>query len=363
MKQPVYHLYNIPYYFSADKVINMSLPDKNRYVNLINIHTKFTPTLQEYEWYSVVVFLQKYFLRERYNIYNPKLENIVPHFKNSKSLCSLYYDTIQYKNNTDGSVVINDQNLIGVMTSRPVFSIINNKSVSIYYVDYLCVSSKHRKSGIASALIQTHHYNQRRMNSSIHVSLFKREHDMTWIVPLTYYNTYIYDIDGYNIDVRLHARYTIIDMKTTNISKIYEFITGHSHNYDVCIYEGEETLLEQINTNNILVYALINKDVNDIIAVYIFKNPRVTILHNNVITCIGSVCGNVTNEVFYYGFIKIIQQIPLENKILAIENISDNTLLISNMTNPPAKHTTPTAYFLYNYICSPVKSNKCLIIL
>jgi hypothetical protein len=121
MKQPVYHVYDLSYYYKADSVIDPEIPTKNRYVDLIHIHTKCTTDLKEYEWYSVVVFLQKYFLREQYNIYNPKLENIVPYFKHPKSLCSFYYDTIQYKNEADGSIVINNKHLKGIMTSRPVF--------------------------------------------------------------------------------------------------------------------------------------------------------------------------------------------------------------------------------------------------
>lgn len=363
MRQPVYHIYNIPYYFTSDQIIDKSLPEKNKYVQLINIHTKFMGTLHEYEWHSFVVFLQKYFLREKHNKYNPRLENIVPYFKNSKSLCSFYYETIQYKNETDGSIVVNDQNIIGVMTSRPVFSIINNKSLPIYYVDYLCVSPKHRNTGIASSLIQTHHYNQRRLNSPIHVSLFKRDHDMTWIVPLTYYNTYLYSMDGYNVDVRLHARYKILVATPSNISKINVFISTNRSKFDVCIYEGEETIVEQINTNNMLIYAIVNADINDIISVYLFKNPKVTISEKNVVTCIGSVCGDISDDVFYFGFVKILQQIPIENKIIAIEDISDNINIISNEANPPSIYSTPTAYFLYNYICSPVNTRKCLIIL
>jgi hypothetical protein len=40
---------------------------------------------------------------------------------------------------------------------------------------------------------------------------------------------------------------------------------------------------------------------------------------------------------------------------------SKSTLLIDNMKNPPAKYTTPTAYFLYNYIFQPVKPKEVFI--
>ena len=362
MRQPVYHIYDIQYYFKPPQVISKSLPEKNKYVNQINIHTRFTSTLQEHEWCSFAIFLQKYFLRELHNTYNPKLENIVPYFKHPKSMCSFYYDTIEYKN-INGTIIVNDRNLVGVMTSRPVFGILGDVSIPIYYVDNLCVSSRHRKSGIAASIIQTHHYNQRRLNPDIHVSLFKRENDMTWIVPLTYFNTYVYDVKGYEIDVRVHAKFKILNIKHDNIHRIMQFISENRSKYNVCIYDGSETILENINTNNVIIYAVVNTDINYIVAVYIFKVPRVTIKHNNVINCIGSIKGNITEEVFYYVFIDILQKINIVNKMLAIECISDNTILVSRMTDPKPIYTTPTAYFLYNYICSPINSDKCLIIL
>ena len=364
MNQPVYHLYDISYYFEKPKIIVTSLPEKNRYVNTVNVHTRFMTTLSDTEWVHFVVFLQKYFLRDGNNIYNPKLDNVVPYFKDVKSLCSMYYETIQYKNNTDGSIIVNDRHIVAVMTSRPIFCILYKKHLPVYYVDYLCVSPKKRKCGIAPTIIQTHHYNQRRMVSGIHISLFKREQEMTWIVPLTYYDTHVYDIAGYNLDIRIHSRFQMIDSHSSKLSKIMEFVSFHADKYDVCMYDCYDSIKCQLDTNNLFIYALINKDEPDeIVAVYIFKNPRVTIMQYNVITCIGSIKGNVTDEVFYYVFLKMIHKIPVTNKMLAIENTADNNILLQKMIHPKPIFTTKNAYFLYNYTCSPVLSNKCLILI
>lgn len=367
MHQPVYHVYDWHYSVGVNRVISPGLPSINKYVNTISILTKLVPNMSELEWTSFAVFVQKYFLREPHNIYNPKLENIVPYFKNNKSLVSTYYDTINYKNQTDGSIVVNDRNIIGVMTSRPVYGIINNVSVPIYYVDYLCVHPKKRKSGVASEIIQTHHYNQRRINPSIQVSLFKRENDLTWIVPITYYDTVVYDTIDCILDVRLHQRYSILQATPGNIQRIMRFISENCSKYDVCIYDDLETTLARLSTNNLYMYALVNKDVpeDDISALYVFKNPCVSVSAKQVVTCIGSICGNVSNEVFHYAFINLLPQFNKSygNSMLAIETISDNYRLIESITHAKIKFTTPTAYFLYNYVAQPIISNKCLILI
>jgi hypothetical protein len=82
--QPVYHIYDISYYFRSNKIIDNDLPSKNKYVNLQNILTKTTSEMNEIDWVNFVNFIQKYFLRIDGNIYNPKLENILPFFKNSQ---------------------------------------------------------------------------------------------------------------------------------------------------------------------------------------------------------------------------------------------------------------------------------------
>ena len=363
MSQPVYHLYDVSYYLAKPRVIKKDLPDKNRYVNIVNVKTKFTSTFSEQDWTGLVVFLQKYFIREKHNVYNPKMDNVVPFFKDSKSMCSFYYETVQYKNETDGSIIVNDRHISAVMTSRPIFCILYKTHIPVYYVDYLCVATNKRKSGLAPTIIQTHHYNQRRMNPGIQISLFRRDQEMTWIIPLTYYDTHVYDVKEYSMDIRIHAKYQLVHATAGIIDRVMEFISNHTYKYDACLYDCYEAIKCQIDTNNMFVYALINKSEPDgMVAVYILKNPKVTVMHYTVTTLIGSIQGSVTDEVFYYVFLKIIQKLPGDNRLIAIENTSDNNRILQKMNKSKPVLISPTAYFLYNYICQPIASNKCLIL-
>ena len=359
--QPVYHIYDLSYYFWANTIINNELPITNKYVNLNNIHTKINTNMSEIDWVNFINFIQKYFLRTDGNVYNPKLDNVVPFFKNSTdSLISIYYQDIIYTN-LDTSCNISDKNIIGVITSRPLYAIIHNVPISIYYVDYLCVNPNKRKKGIASELIQTHHYNQRRLNKNIKVSLFKREQDFNWIVPLTHYDTNVYDMNTYTNEIILHSKYTLVEGNPTNMVGIMDFIKKYSGLFDVFIYENYSTFLDTIKTQNIYIYILINIELNEIIALYSLKKTCITIDKSEILTCISSI-NNTNINIFYYAFIKITQMLVVKYPLIAIENVSHNNILIDQFDITPVL-ISPTAYFLYNYIATPVKSNKCLILI
>ena len=359
--QPVYHIYDISYYFRSNKIIDNNLPTTNKYVNLHNIITKNTAGMSELNWIHFINFIQKYFLRTSGNIYNPKLENVLPFFKNStNSLISFYHEDVIYKD-IDTKDTVTDQKILGVITSRPVYAIIHNTSINIYYVDYLCVNPANRKRGIASELIQTHHYNQRRLNKNIQVSLFKREQEFNWIVPLTYYDAKVYDMSTYTNEIILHSKYKIIEGNSNNMTVIMDFIKKYSKLFDVFIYDNYSSFIDALNTHNIYIYALLNIEINEIISLYIFKKTCVTIETSEILTCISSI-NNTNINIFYHAFIKITKMFILKYPMIAIENISNNHILIENMPCAPIL-ITPNAYFLYNYITSPVNSNKCLILI
>ena len=93
---------------------------------------------------------------------------------------------MNYKNN----YTIPDKELIGVITCRPLYITHLNHYFSVYYVDYLCIHKHHRKKGIAPQLIQTLGYQHSKETRKHHIYLFKKETNITGIVPLTIYKTY-----------------------------------------------------------------------------------------------------------------------------------------------------------------------------
>jgi predicted GNAT family acetyltransferase len=253
------------------------------------------------------------------------------------------------------------------MTSRPLYVLINNgdneAKFQAYYVDYLCVDKLHRKKGIAQQLIQTHHYNQRHINKNIVVSLFKREDELTGIVPLCIYNTYGFSVNTWVKPPDLSAEYKLVEVNPQNFHILYDFIKSKYHKFDIVINTEVTNIVELIKTKNIFINMIIVDDA--IVAAYMFRKSCVQIEKNmEVLACFASI-SNVEDNIFIQGFKISFWKIAAENYFgfCAIEDISDNNILINNIqlkTKPLV--ISPTAYFFYNFAYPTFKSNKVLII-
>lgn len=364
IRQPVFHAYDISYYFYPNKVIQPDLPAKNRFTNFKDIHTYLIDEMKEAKWADFVEFIQTNFLKNKNNEFHPKLDNILPYFKNSsKSMFSFYIESLPDKIPT----------LLSVMTSRPVNSILNGVRMPLYYVDYLCVKKSHRKKGIAEQMIQTHHYNQRRLNKDIQVSLFKREGELTGIVPLTCYDCYGYFIEKFlgRTNYSVNDKYSLFEIGKSNAKILLDFMKDPEimKRFDIFIYDHYSSLLETISTKNIYIYCVISRETQEVMALYGFKRACITINNQDLLTCYFSIKGKPTSEeLFYYCFLDAVKMINKGTtpayKLIAVEKIADNHLLIKNIETfcrPFVR--SPTAYFLYNYVCLPVNSDKCVILL
>jgi ribosomal protein S18 acetylase RimI-like enzyme len=366
--QPVFHIYDIKYMINPPGIIDDYLPDKNKYTNFKNIDTSLYVELTQIQKQRLVNLIQANYLQRGDNTFMPRLENIAPYFTghNDKSFVSFYNEPnflIDLKKGT----TINEQKFIGLMTSRPLHVLINNgdneAKFQAYYVDYLCVDKLHRKKGIAQQLIQTHHYNQRHINKNIVVSLFKREDELTGIVPLCIYNTYGFSVNTWVKPPDLSAEYKLVEVNPQNFHILYDFIKSKYHKFDIVINTEVTNIVELIKTKNIFINMIIVDDA--IVAAYMFRKSCVQIEKNmEVLACFASI-SNVEDNIFIQGFKISFWKIAAENYFgfCAIEDISDNNILINNIqlkTKPLV--ISPTAYFFYNFAYPTFKSNKVLII-
>jgi predicted GNAT family acetyltransferase len=230
-------------------------------------------------------------------------------------------------------------------------------------VDYLCVDKQYRKKGIAPQLIQTHHYNQRHINKSIVVSLFKREDELTGIVPMCVYSTYGFHVTTWTKPLDLSAEYKLVEVNQQNFHTLYDFIKSKCNKFDIVINTEVTNITELIKTKNIFVNMIIADDA--IVAVYFFRKSCVYIEKNmEVLSCFASI-SNVEDNIFCQGFKISFWKIAAENYFgfCAIEDISDNNIIINNIiskTKPLI--VSPTAYFFYNFGYPTFKSNKVFII-
>jgi hypothetical protein len=308
-------------------------------------------------------------LRNNDNIFKPLKENIVPYFvgHSTKTFWSFYNEKdVLIDNKTN--LTIEDEKIIAVITSRPLHVKINshNKVFDVYYVDYLCVNKGWRRKNIAPQLIQTHEYNQSHLNKKICISLFKREEELTGIIPLTVYKTYCFSMRKWGQPQMLEARIVLLDGDKQNMYYLYNFIVETSGLWDIMIYPEISNLIELVNTKNIFVKMLVI-DTN-IEAIYIFRKSCTFIEKGKeALSCIASIKGhNISVREFIQGF-KIATWSIIKThrnfQYLVIEDISNNNYIINNIsikTYPTA--VSPTAYFFYNFAYSPFKNNKCFII-
>ena len=371
--QPVFHCYDIHYMIFPPGIINNSPPVKNRYTNFKEINTVIFSELSELQVTRFINFIKYNYLKNGDNIFWPEKENILPYFKghNSQPFFS-FYSTDVLINDVNNKNVISDKKIISVMTSRPFHVLIPSKhktakdtSFDVYYVDYLCVDKEFRKKGIAQQIIQTHEYNQRHINTNICVSLFKREDELTGIMPLCVYKTYGYSVDKWRKPETLHSQYSIIVIASQNMWIVVDFLKQNTGSFDIIINPEIANLLFLVETGNMYIYSILND--NNIKCLYFFKKTCTSVEKNKeVLTCIASITNNeLSDDLFIQGFKIAFWQIAEKHNygFAAIENISHNYKLILNInikTKPLV--VSPTAYFFYNYGCNPFKPERVLIL-
>jgi len=369
--QPVFHFYDLYYWFVNVGIIRHELPQKNRYTNFKNVNTLVFEDVSKSLLKQFVILIQLNYLRNKDNIFYPKIDNIIPYFNshNYKSFWSFYFIPeilIDNKTNT----TIEEQKLVAVITSRPLHVKmigIKDGNFDIYYVDYLCVNKNYRNKNIAPQIIQTHEYNQSHKNKDICVSLFKREEELTAIIPLTTYSTYCFSMKKWNQPLNLSPKITLLTGDKQNMYYFYNFVNETSiQKWKMTILPDMGNLIELVSTKNLFIKMLVSN--TNIIAAYVFRKTCTFIQKDKeILSCIASIrSSNIDINDFIIGFKNAIWSIIKDNhnfKFCSIEDVSDNNYIINNIklkTHPII--ISPTAYFFYNFAYNPFPSNKILII-
>lgn len=367
--QPVFHMYDIYYMLFPPGIIRDKLPLQNKYTNFKNIKTLIFEEISQIKMNKFVNFIRNNYLQNENNTFLPSNQTINSQFTshNSSSYFSFYSENIKlnFKNSNN---IIDDDKILGVITSRPLNVIINTTPAikfDLYYADYLCVDLKHRKKGIAAELIQTHEYNQRNLNKNVRVSLFKRESQLTGIMPLCVYKTYGFHIFKWNKPQQLHSKYSIININNENLYKVINFIKINCNLFGIIITPSCSNILQQLQNKSMIIGVIIIED--EIKCVYFFKRTHTCIEKKmEILTCLASFkTPDFPNEVFIQGF-KIMFWDYAEKYnygCCAIENISQNNVIIENISIKTRPFIiSPTAYYFYNYACHPFKPENVLII-
>jgi hypothetical protein len=356
--------------FAPPGIIQHELPRENKYTNFKNIETIVYTELPDFKLQRFIHFINVNYLQNKDNVYAPKKENVVPYFNghNTKSFFTFYTERELISDLKKGTIT-NDDRIVGVTTSRPIHIFINkgekDSAFDAYYVDYLCVDKGERKKGIAPQIIQTHHYNQRHINKNIVVNLFKREGELTGIVPLCVYSTYGFSMKKWHKPRDLYAGYKLLEVNEQNYHFLFDFIQSNKDKFEIIINVEHANIIELIKTKNIFVYVLM--EGNDIKSAYFYRKSCVFYEKGlEILSCFASIHdGTITTDVFVQGFKISFWKTAEKNYFgfAVIENISHNNLIIENLrmkTGPVI--VSPTAYFFYNFAYYSFKPDKVLIL-
>jgi len=372
MHQPVFHAYDVRYMIWPPGILSHALPSENKFTNLKAIQTHVLgdeESLSSVKFNSFVRFVQQEYWRNKDNVFAPTADNIRPYFHGhfTKPFLSLYCQP-EYLTIAKTGVTMDRDKVVGIITSRPMhISIRQGPPFPAYYVDYLCVAKTHRKQGIAQQLIQTHHYNQRRLNGEVAVSLFKREEELTGIVPLCVYPTYGFKADRWTQPPPIDAAYSIVAIQKTNLQLLFDFLKEQQEvgMFDLVATTSMTNLMELLQTNNVFIRAVVCHA--QIIAAYFFRKSCVEIERGvEVLTCIASICDTETDhDLFVAAFKLSFWEIAATHHFgcCAVEEIAHNRILADNLRQKtPPFITSPTAYFFYNFAYPTFAANKVFIL-
>jgi GNAT superfamily N-acetyltransferase len=371
--QPVFHIYDLHYYLFPPGIIQHGVPERNKYCNFKDIETLKFDSLDSYKISKFATFVQSHYLQNKENVFLPQKENIIPYFTGYNHPCFLsFYNTSEILLDCKTNSSIENTKIIGAITSRPLRIYINNGSKNAffdaYYVDYLCVDKSYRKAGIAPQIIQTHEYNQRILNNKIVVSLFKREGELTGIVPLCVYSTYGFEMRTWKRPPRLPPYLGVIEIGPKNMQHLIDFIKTQNPKFDIIVMPEISNILELIKTGNIYCYIIVHDF--EVLCAYFFRKSCAYMRKNvEILSCFASINAttkNRNNDVFVQGFKVALWKIYKKHpgfQYAVIEDISDNNAIIKNImlrTKPTV--VSPTAYFFYNFAYPTFKPAKCLIL-
>ena len=353
-RQPVFHFHNLKYWIIPPGIIQHGKPEKDKYYDKdIYFDTYFnTPTKKKALFAH---FIQGHFSPHKHEKYNPPKNGVLNYFKahNGKSYLSMIYDKNNFK-------------LIGTMSTRPLDCYIDDKKLTLGYVDFLCVHQKYRKKGIAPKVIYSHYVNSRYKDKNT-VFLFKREGAATLIVPLTAYKNYLFDIFYWD---------KLVKFDQPNIRTI--LINKQNFHYFVYVYERlmkcSTKKFKCVIIPNLNHIELLVKDEQMFISVTLIDNEPydMFVFHNTYTRYNGKrgmecICSfkETDESVFVLGFMCSISLIYERIKFtrLFIENISNNNIIIKNILKryqPILK--TDASYYFYNFGYRPFESTNVFIL-
>lgn len=361
-QQPVFHKYRLDYWLRKPHIIENGQPKFRKNVNHTQAITSIFDEMSDNVIEQICRFIRSHYLRTKDAIYSPSNSHILTPLKHNQGLSYItQYFSTRNLYMSDGTIV-KAKTLTGVITTRHMEIVINGSTMPVLYVDNLCVHTRYRSKGIAPQLIQTNTYDTRIASPSTMVHLFKQEGELTAIVPIVRYWTYLYMMPT-KLLKPLPSGVSVTCLGKTSLKVAWDMLQNASSSSLFAVIPSFAVLAECIDKNIIFLYLLV--DTNGPLALYVIRDPSLSYGETRGIECVASVC-QCTESLFNIGFVNAI--ISASNKLsaskLLIENIGDNCLINDylNTTTDDAIGRSSTAYFFYNYANPTIPAEKVIAI-
>ena len=346
--QPIFHTYNLLYWFYPPGILQEDIPTKNKFYNEI-ITCKNYPNLTRQQISLLFSFLKMHYRYLKNTTIILKKSQFMNLFSKD-SYISLQYSFVPKK-------------LIAVLTSRQLECIISNKKLSISYFDYLCVHDKYRKKGLASKQIYTHYIKSRKLGNNP-IFIYKSYVRPRINVPLTIFNTYIMSSRPWErVNMQLPNTISTHIVGSHNCELVIHFMKEIKQNFK-CVITPKTFHLTNFIKNEIIIPTIL-MDGQTVVGATFFRYNGLTIDDNKMIECVASYCRESHKEIFKKSLSNSIVLLQRKYKfsIIAIENISHNYYLIKRLLerNIP-KRIYSTGYYFYNFAYTPFFSPNVFIL-
>lgn len=364
--QPVFHFHNIKYWLFPPGIIHHNKFPITKYYDPLNIETYKYADLTTTQKSSMYQIIKTHYLREKEIDYIPTSTNIYSHFKYHNHPCYVsFYNTYkQFYDNTNRKILYRKTPLC-VLTSRPLYVSLYNNEFICNYVDYLCVNKSERKKNIAPKTIYTYAVDSHKQSDNIVTYLFKREGELTSIVPLVAYNTNVYNVHYWKSNVRFPMPYKLTYIQNSNSEILLRNFTEYTKQFKCAIYPNI-TNIKGLIKNKILLPFIIHND-STIVCIYLFKQTCVFYNKKRTIDLVASILVDKQFlEFFQLGFqesLSIIQREHPDIGFVNIENLSNNNLIINHVHKKyRPMFRIPSSYYFYNFATRPLIHTDVFIV-
>lgn len=378
--QPVFHYYDYwRYLYREPFAIYRYVPLKTKFCDFEQVFTFPYLECSDKQKQQLLNLLQCYYLPSHHIIHNITESdvNIILTGFQEPSYVSFYYE--KEKTTIPGAVSLQDYNQepVGCITSIPVNMFFlptlrepEYTERKMYFVNTLVVNRNRNQQKINRSLLQTHEYNQRVMNPTIHSTIIKKEVDLLdGVIPCVELNTTTFYIKDVKFP-SLPPNNVVTEINSDNFCVLDDFLKDMLNiNYssincyfNMIILPDVTNMYNLIKTDQLLVYILRERD--QVLGVYIFKDTRLQHekLEGNTIHFIASIMNNNNHQAFYVGFLFALKSILKKKKnykVLVFDSISHNDIILSQWLqhNKPIS-ITKTGYYLFNYIIPMMPFNQ-----